>query len=189
MPESAHSRLEEASDDRQPLPSAGSWSGEVDACAGDSGGPLIDAANGSSTAATLVGIVSWGVGCGRPGYPGVYTRLDTFYSWVEEQGFCGCSSTGISGGVATGSPGCAGGAAAQAEGLSPGRSLCYVVDPERCTRATPSRAQPGAGWVACGPGVAPAPEPSLDARVQAFGFRSYPLNCTCACVVAEGNLG
>jgi hypothetical protein len=56
---------------------AGRPEGGVDTCSGDSGGPLRDAAG------TLVGVTSWGAGCGRPRLPGVYTRVSAIAGWVE----------------------------------------------------------------------------------------------------------
>ena len=52
---------------------AGRPSGGVDACFGDSGGPLV--VDAGRAGLRQVGIVSFGLGCGRPGHPGVFSRL------------------------------------------------------------------------------------------------------------------
>jgi hypothetical protein len=51
-----------------------------DSCSGDSGGPLLDKATGEQ-----VGIVSFGKGCGDPDFPGVYTRVSTYASWIQDR--------------------------------------------------------------------------------------------------------
>ncbi|XP_016994198.2 trypsin alpha-3-like [Drosophila takahashii] len=46
-----------------------------DACQGDSGGPLVSGGK-------LVGVVSWGSGCAKDGYPGVYASVAQLYDWI-----------------------------------------------------------------------------------------------------------
>ncbi|MFJ9886768.1 S1 family peptidase [Streptomyces sp. NPDC091287] len=50
--------------------------GGVDTCQGDSGGPMFRRDNAGAW--VQVGITSYGQGCARPNYPGVYTEVSTF---------------------------------------------------------------------------------------------------------------
>mmetsp|Transcript_32290 Transcript_32290/g.67897 ORF Transcript_32290/g.67897 Transcript_32290/m.67897 type:complete len:339 (+) Transcript_32290:117-1133(+) len=48
-----------------------------DSCQGDSGGPLVDSDG------VQVGVVSWGIGCASPDFPGVYAKVSRAHEWIR----------------------------------------------------------------------------------------------------------
>uniref|UniRef100_T1J342 Peptidase S1 domain-containing protein n=1 Tax=Strigamia maritima TaxID=126957 RepID=T1J342_STRMM len=59
---------------------AGYKRGRVDSCAGDSGGPLLCDVDGKWH---VMGITSFGEGCGRKDKYGIYTKVPNFAQWLE----------------------------------------------------------------------------------------------------------
>eukprot|EP00091_Calanus_sinicus_P001430 TRINITY_DN11413_c0_g1_i1.p1 TRINITY_DN11413_c0_g1~~TRINITY_DN11413_c0_g1_i1.p1 ORF type:complete len:102 (-),score=14.68 TRINITY_DN11413_c0_g1_i1:29-334(-) len=55
---------------------------EKDSCHGDSGGPLLTWEPGHYY--SVIGVVSWGVGCADPDYPGVYARVTEVLPWIQK---------------------------------------------------------------------------------------------------------
>jgi hypothetical protein len=54
--------------------------GGRDACRGDEGGPLLVRSGGEWM---QIGLYSWGVGCGRRAFPGVYTEMAALLGWIH----------------------------------------------------------------------------------------------------------
>lgn len=58
---------------------AGVPEGGKDTCQGDSGGPILIEGNPT----VLAGVVSFGIGCARKEYNGVYARVSSVYEWID----------------------------------------------------------------------------------------------------------
>lgn len=76
---------------------AGLLEGGKDSCQGDSGGPMVSR---QSSVWVQSGVVSFGIGCAQPEYPGVYTRVSRYQEWItsfmcsDPPGFVEFTSTG-----------------------------------------------------------------------------------------------
>lgn len=53
-----------------------------DACKGDSGGPFVVQRKNRWY---IIGIVSWGVGCGRKNHYGYYVKVSNYHEWIKEK--------------------------------------------------------------------------------------------------------
>ncbi|XP_027246512.1 transmembrane protease serine 11G [Cricetulus griseus] len=62
---------------------AGFLTGKLDACEGDSGGPLVISHDRNIW--YLLGIVSWGIDCGKENKPGIYTRVTHYRNWIKSK--------------------------------------------------------------------------------------------------------
>merc|ERR1712020_218695 len=49
-------------------------------CMGDSGGPMV---RSQGSTYQQIGIVSWGIACGKEHFPGVYTRVGKMRQWID----------------------------------------------------------------------------------------------------------
>ncbi|XP_077290846.1 phenoloxidase-activating factor 2-like isoform X2 [Arctopsyche grandis] len=56
-----------------------------DTCKGDGGSPLICPMIGKPDRYIQSGIVSWGIGCGDTGIPGVYAHVGAVRNWIDQQ--------------------------------------------------------------------------------------------------------
>ncbi|KAM3930965.1 vitamin K-dependent protein C [Leptodactylus fuscus] len=61
---------------------AGILGNNQDACAGDSGGPMVTHFGDTWF---LVGLVSWGEGCGRLDNYGIYTKVNNYLQWIHQE--------------------------------------------------------------------------------------------------------
>ncbi|CAF3748788.1 unnamed protein product [Rotaria sp. Silwood1] len=76
-----HSTCSSVLNNRQVQFCAGISGGGKDTCQGDSGGPIMMFT--TSNQWVLVGVTSYGIGCARASYAGVYTRVAYYQDWIR----------------------------------------------------------------------------------------------------------
>ncbi|CAG9822462.1 unnamed protein product [Phaedon cochleariae] len=54
-----------------------------DSCTGDSGGPLMQTSRNDTSQWYLEGVVSFGARCGSAGWPGIYTKVESYLEWIH----------------------------------------------------------------------------------------------------------
>lgn len=54
----------------------------IDTCRGDSGGPLMYFSP-LKNQYEIIGIISYGTGCGQENHGGIYTRVSAYIDWIE----------------------------------------------------------------------------------------------------------
>ncbi|XP_038221007.1 phenoloxidase-activating factor 2-like [Zerene cesonia] len=54
-----------------------------DTCKGDGGSPLVCPVQNQENRYLETGMVSWGIGCGKDGTPGVYVNVAVFRDWID----------------------------------------------------------------------------------------------------------
>lgn len=59
---------------------AGVLGQKIDACEGDSGGPMVTLYRDTWF---LIGLVSWGDGCGKEDKLGIYTKVSNYNEWID----------------------------------------------------------------------------------------------------------
>ena len=84
--EEACAKVYGSSYDPKTMICAGVRSGHKDSCAGDSGGPLtkVIKINPVRDRKVVIGIISYGNGCGRKDTYALYTRVLAFIDWIKE---------------------------------------------------------------------------------------------------------
>ena len=63
---------------------AGVAEGGRDSCQGDSGGPLYRVDSQTNSIVAVSGITSWGIGCGLAEFPGIYTNVNSYVDWIQD---------------------------------------------------------------------------------------------------------
>lgn len=59
---------------------------DEDTCRGDAGSPVVfPVPDDFQNRMYAVGMVSWGVGCGKPGVPAAYTDVGKFRNWIDDE--------------------------------------------------------------------------------------------------------